>query len=77
MRELEVAVVGGSIAGCSAAILLSRAGHDVHVYERSPGGLVGRGGGIGTPGPVLQGLMDEGVVDAHADGSHPLGNDDG
>ena len=40
MRKIEVAVVGGSIAGCSAAILLSRAGRDVHVYERSPAGLV-------------------------------------
>lgn len=63
MRQLTVAVVGGSIAGCSAAILLSRAGHDVHVYERSRGGLVGRGGGIGTPVHVLQGLMDQDVVD--------------
>ncbi len=64
MRKLEVAIVGGSIAGCSAAILLDRAGHDVNVYERSPGGLVGRGGGIGTPVTVLEGLMAEDVVDS-------------
>ncbi len=63
MRALRVAVVGGSIAGCSAAILLDRAGHEVRVYERSPAGLVGRGGGIGTPVPVLRGLMDEDVID--------------
>jgi 2-polyprenyl-6-methoxyphenol hydroxylase-like FAD-dependent oxidoreductase len=63
MRRLEVAVVGGSLAGCSAAILLGRAGHDVQVYERSASGLVGRGGGIGTPVPVLEGLMAENVID--------------
>ncbi len=63
MRKLDIAIVGGSIAGCSAAILLTRAGHDVHVYERSQGGLVGRGGGIGTPRSVLDSLMEQDIVD--------------
>lgn len=64
MRRLEITIVGGSIAGCSAAILLTRAGHDVHVYERSRGGLVGRGGGIGTPTSMLTWLVEQGKVDA-------------
>jgi 2-polyprenyl-6-methoxyphenol hydroxylase-like FAD-dependent oxidoreductase len=61
---LKIGVVGGSIAGCSAAILLSRAGHDVTVYERHRGSLVGRGGGIGTPSAVLSGLIENKEIDA-------------
>ena len=64
METLRIGIVGGSIAGCSAAILLERAGHEVHVFERSNKGLVGRGGGIGTPGPVLEALMEQDIVDA-------------
>lgn len=64
MDMLNIGIVGGSIAGCSAAILLSRAGHHVEVYERSRSDLVGRGGGIGTPGPVLDALMEQDVIDA-------------
>jgi 2-polyprenyl-6-methoxyphenol hydroxylase-like FAD-dependent oxidoreductase len=63
VKALDVAIVGGSLAGCSAAILLTRAGHDVHVFERSRGGLVGRGGGIATPGPLLASMVHAGVVD--------------
>ena len=64
MKPLHVAIVGGSLAGCSAAILLTRAGHDVHVFERSRGGLVGRGGGIATPGPMLASLVEQDLIDA-------------
>lgn len=64
MRRLDVAIVGGSLAGCSAAMLLARAGHDVHVFERSRGGLVGRGGGIATPRPLFASMAEHDVVDA-------------
>ncbi|TNE62317.1 MAG: hypothetical protein EP344_05040 [Bacteroidetes bacterium] len=62
-HRLNIGIVGGSIAGCSAAILLSRAGHHVRVFERSASDLVGRGGGIATSGPVLESLMQEDIID--------------
>lgn len=64
MNQLDIGIVGGSIAGCSAAILLGRAGHRVQVFERSRGGLVGRGGGIGTSGPMVEALIAQDLVDA-------------
>ena len=62
--RLSIGIVGGSIAGCSAAILLSRAGHEVSVFERSRGGLVGRGGGIATTGAMFEELVEWDVIDA-------------
>jgi flavin-dependent dehydrogenase len=35
-RELDVAVVGGGIAGAATAILLARSGHEVSLFERLP-----------------------------------------
>lgn len=44
---MKVAVIGGSLGGLTAALLLRDMGADVHVYERSPNELVQRGAGIG------------------------------
>jgi 2,6-dihydroxypyridine 3-monooxygenase len=44
---MRAAVVGGSLGGLHAALLLADLGAEVDVYERSPGELVQRGAGIG------------------------------
>lgn len=59
----RVAVVGGSIAGCAAAIALLRAGCEVTVYERSPHELRDRGFGIGIPLVVRDELAAAGYLD--------------
>ncbi|WP_044564469.1 FAD-dependent monooxygenase [Azospirillum sp. B4] len=43
---LRIRIVGGSLGGLFAAALLRRDGHDVRIYERSAGGLDGRGAGL-------------------------------
>jgi 2-polyprenyl-6-methoxyphenol hydroxylase-like FAD-dependent oxidoreductase len=60
-----VAIIGGSIAGCAAAIALRRAGCDVTVYERSRGKLEDRGAGIGMPLTLLRTLMERDFVDSN------------
>jgi len=59
---VRIGVVGGSIAGCTAAITLARNGHDVTIYERSRGGLRGRGAGIGTPTATFSSLVEKDLV---------------
>ena len=60
---MRVGIIGGSVAGCAAAALLHRAGHDVKVFERSESDLVSRGAGIGTPTAVWQDMMARGLID--------------
>jgi 2-polyprenyl-6-methoxyphenol hydroxylase-like FAD-dependent oxidoreductase len=43
---MRIVIVGGSMAGLFAAALLQQAGHEVVVFERSAGGLEGRGAGL-------------------------------
>lgn len=59
---MKIGIVGGSIAGCTAAILLRQAGHRVIIFERSSTTLVGRGGGIGTLPTLMDQLIREGMI---------------
>ena len=44
---MRVCIVGGSIGGLTAALVLGHMGHDAEVFERSPRELAQRGAGIG------------------------------
>ena len=46
MRKLRIRIVGGSLAGLFAGIMLQQAGYDVRIFERSRSGLAGRGAGL-------------------------------
>jgi 2-polyprenyl-6-methoxyphenol hydroxylase-like FAD-dependent oxidoreductase len=51
-KSMRVRIVGGSLGGLFAGILLYRQGVDVRIYERSGADLKGRGAGL-TGGPEL------------------------
>jgi 2-polyprenyl-6-methoxyphenol hydroxylase-like FAD-dependent oxidoreductase len=61
----RVGIVGGSIAGCAAAIALSRIDCEVTVYERSRGQLKSRGLGINMPPAAFDQLVSAGYLDEH------------
>jgi len=60
----RVGIVGGSIAGCAAAITLERAGCDVVVFERSSSALEDRGAGIAIPSALREELIAADYLDA-------------
>lgn len=61
---IQIAVVGGSIGGLTAACLLRDAGHDVTVFERSSRELEERGAGIGFLEATGRFLAERGGVPA-------------
>lgn len=63
-QTLTIGIVGGSIAGCTAAIELSRAGHQVTVFERSPVALKDRGAGMAAPVDTIKTLVERDLIDA-------------
>ena len=62
--KLNIGIVGGSIAGCTAAIELHRAGHQVTVFERSPAALKDRGAGMAAPVDTINKLIERDLIDA-------------
>lgn len=54
MKPLRIRIVGGSLAGLFAGVLLQQEGHDVRIYERSVHGLGGRGAGLVPQQDVFQ-----------------------
>jgi len=60
----RVGIIGGSIAGCAAAIALQRAGCAVDVFERSSTALQDRGSGIAMPATLDQELKERGYLPA-------------
>ncbi|MER5638995.1 FAD-dependent monooxygenase [Kitasatospora sp. NPDC002227] len=65
MRGGRVAVVGGSIAGCSAALAATRTGAaEVVVFERAPGRLQDRGVGLALQSDRYTELEAAGYLDA-------------
>ena len=45
-KALRIRIVGGSLGGLFAAVLLRAQGHEVRIYERSATGLAGCGAGL-------------------------------
>src|SRR5216684_4888405 len=64
--KLKAVVIGGSMAGLFAALLLRRAGWQVDVYERIGAELAGRGAGIVTHRELFDVLARAGIDTAAA-----------
>ncbi len=64
IRDLDIAIIGGSIAGCTAAIELARLGARVTLFERSGEELKDRGAGLGVPTAVFDTFIARDLVDA-------------
>jgi 2-polyprenyl-6-methoxyphenol hydroxylase-like FAD-dependent oxidoreductase len=62
-KKYRIAIVGGSIAGCSAAIALGKNGHEVRIFERTSQKLQDRGAGIVIPAPLFEYLTERQWLD--------------
>jgi 2-polyprenyl-6-methoxyphenol hydroxylase-like FAD-dependent oxidoreductase len=61
MSHKRALIIGGSMSGLLAAIMLDRRGFEVGVYERVSGELAGRGAGIVAQPPLIARLKALGL----------------
>ncbi|WP_156365123.1 hypothetical protein [Sciscionella sediminilitoris] len=61
-QDRDVAIVGGSIAGCAAAIAVRRNGYRPTVFERGAAELTERGMGVVLPVPLWESLTARGYL---------------
>ena len=59
-EQLNIGIVGGSIAGLAAASSLVESGHMVEVFERSNSNLKDRGTGVAMDPAIIK-LIDDGI----------------
>ncbi len=64
LSSLDIAVIGGSITGCSAAAELARGGARVTLFERSGEELKDRGAGIGIPPSAVEAYVARDLIGA-------------
>jgi len=64
-KPLSIAIVGGSIAGCSAGILLTRSGANVDIFERSSNTWERKGAGITLPENLVQQCINLDLLDSN------------
>lgn len=62
-EKVDCIIIGGSIAGCVTAILLSRLGMKVKILERSSGEFKGQGAGITLPVPLVNKCIELNLFD--------------
>ena len=61
---MTIAIIGGSIAGCTAAFALGRAGFDIQLFERSMEPLIGRGASLVLAWPLFETCRGAGLLDS-------------
>ena len=60
----KIVIIGGSIAGCTTAILLQRLGANVTILERSAG-IIGNGSGITLPESIVNKCIELDLFDSN------------